>query len=270
MTAAPTASATPTTWSTALVTGASSGIGRETCRQLAAAGTDLVLVARDTERLEALAKELGEAHGVTCEVLPADLSDAAQLAVVEARVASTDRPVDLLVNNAGFGTYGKLADLDVDGEEREVAVNVLAVVRLTHAAVGPMLARGRGTIVNVSSVAGLQATPGNATYGASKAFVATFSEAVHEEVAGTGVTVTAVLPGFTRTEFQERAGIQGREIPGPLWQTVEECVTEALAAARAGKAWVVTGRLNKLAAIAAGTAPRGLRRRLAARMASRL
>ena len=264
------ATASPPTWSTALVTGASSGIGREMCRQLAAAGTDLVLVARDTDRLDALAKELGEAHGVTCEVLPADLADAARLAVVEARVASADRPVDLLVNNAGFGTYGKLADLDVDEEEREVAVNVLAVVRLTHAALGPMLARGRGTIVNVSSVAGLQATPGNATYGASKAFVALFSEAVHEELAGTGVSLTAVLPGFTRTGFQERAGIGGRDIPGPLWQSAEECVTEALAGARAGKAWVVTGRLNKVAAFGASIAPRGLRRLIAARLASRL
>jgi uncharacterized protein len=267
--AAAEAAATPT-WRTALVTGASSGIGREVARQLAAEGTELVLVARDTRRLEEVAAEVTAAHGRASEVLSADLADPAQLATVEARLSDTERPVDLLVNNAGFGTYGRFVDLDVEGEQREVAVNVVALMRLTHAALAPMLARNRGAVLNVSSVAGLQATPGNATYGASKAFVATFSEAVHEELKGTGVSLTCVLPGFTRTEFQERAGIEGREIPGPLWQTAEQCVTEALAATRDGKAWVVTGLLNKVAATAAGTVPRSLTRRLAARMASRL
>jgi hypothetical protein len=133
-----------------------------------------------------------------------------------------------------------------------------------------MLARHRGAILNVSSVAGLQATPNNATYGATKAFVASFSEAVHEELQGTGVSLTVVLPGFTRTEFQARAGIEGRTIPGPLWQTAEQCVAEALAATRAGKAWVVTGVLNKVVAGAAGTAPRSLTRRIASRVTTRL
>jgi hypothetical protein len=258
------------TWTTALVTGASSGLGREACRQLAAEGTDLVVVARDVERLDELAAELLGRHGRTVEVMPADLSDPAQLGKVEARLAEAARPVDLLVNNAGFGTYGRFHELDVDGETREIGVNVTAVVRLTHAALGPMVARGRGAILNVSSVAGLQATPQNATYGASKAFVATFSEAIHEELRGTGVTLTAVLPGFTRTEFQERAGIQERAIPGPLWQTPEACVAEALAATRAGKAWVVTGVVNKVVAGAAGFAPRSLSRWLAGRVASRM
>jgi short-subunit dehydrogenase len=269
------------TWRTALVTGASSGIGREVARQLAARGTHIVAVARDEDRLAALAQEVAEARDdVEVEVLPADLADPEQLATVEARLAagaadadgdrSGPRPVDLLVNNAGFGTYGRFADLDRDREEREVRVNVVALVRLTHAAIGPMLARGHGTIVNVSSVAGLQATPGNATYGATKAFVASFSEAVHEELAGTGVTLTAVLPGFTRTEFQQRAGIGGREIPGFAWQSVEDCAAETLAGARAGKAWVVTGRLNRVVAAASGMAPRTLKRRVAARVSSRL
>jgi uncharacterized protein len=259
-----------TTWKSALVTGASSGIGKEIARQLAAEGTDLVLVARDTARLEAVAADLREAHGVEAEVLTADLSDAGQLATVEARLADPDRPIDLLVNNAGFGTYGRFADLDIEGEQREIDLNVVALVRLTHAAVGPMLARHRGAILNVSSVAGLQATPNNATYGATKAFVASFSEAVHEELQGTGVSLTVVLPGFTRTEFQARAGIEGRTIPGPLWQTAEQCVAEALAATRAGKAWVVTGVLNKVVAGAAGTAPRSLTRRIASRVTTRL
>jgi short-subunit dehydrogenase len=258
-------------WTTALVTGASSGIGREIARQLAARGTNIVAVARDEERLQALAREVAEARGdVEVEVLPADLSDPAELAKVEDRLAGGARPVDLLVNNAGFGTYGKFAELDRDGEEREIRVNVLALVRLTHAALGPMLARGKGTVLNVSSVAGLQATPGNATYGATKAFVASFSEAVHGELAGTGVTLTAVLPGFTRTEFQQRAAIEGRRIPDFLWQSVEDCAAEALAGAQAGKPWVVTGRPNKVAASAITFAPRSLRRRVAALITSRL
>jgi short-subunit dehydrogenase len=261
-------------WTTALVTGASSGIGREIARQLAARGTHIVAVARDEDRLAALAREVAEARDdVEVEVLPADLADPDQLAAVEARLAADAagaRPVDLLVNNAGFGTYGSFAELDRDGEEREIRVNVVALVRLTHAALGPMLARGHGTVLNVSSVAGLQATPGNATYGASKAFVASFSESVHGELAGTGVSLTVVLPGFTRTEFQQRAGNEGREIPGFAWQSVEDCAAEALAGARAGKAWVVTGRLNRVMTAAAGVAPRGLKRRVAARVSSRM
>jgi short-subunit dehydrogenase len=263
-------SGTPT-WATALVTGASSGIGREIARRLAAEGSDLVVVARDETRLDALAAELTGRHaGRTVEVLPADLADAGRLAAVERRISDPDRPVDLVVNNAGFGTYGPLAAADVDAEEREIAVNVVAVVRLTHAAVGAMTARGRGAVMNISSVAGLQATPGNATYGASKAFVASFGEAVSGELAGTGVTLTTVLPGYTRTEFAVRAGIEGREIPGPAWQTADEVAATALAATRAGRAWFVPGALNKVLTAAAGPVPRGLRRRLAARLARRM
>jgi short-subunit dehydrogenase len=260
-------------WRTALVTGASSGIGAALARQLAAGGTDLVVVARDRARLDSLATELTDRHpGLTVEVLPADLADAGQLAAVEARVAdaATERPVDLLVNNAGFGTYGPFVDADLDVEEREIRVNVVAVVRLTHAAVRAMVPRGRGAIVNIASVAGLQATPGNATYGATKAYVAMFGEALHTELSGTGVTVTTVLPGFTRTEFQERAGNEGRRIPSPAWQSADDVAAEALAAARAGKPWVVTGLLNKLAAASVNLTPRALRRWGAARVISRL
>jgi hypothetical protein len=262
----------PATWTTALVTGASSGIGAALARRLAAEGTDLVLVARDRGRLEALAAELATpaAGAVRVEVLAADLADPGQLGEVEKRVADATRPVELVVNNAGIGTYGDFAGLDVDGEEREIALNVLAVVRLTHAALGAMLPRGRGAVVNVSSVAGLQATPGNATYGASKAFVATFGEAVAGELAGTGVTLTTVLPGFTRTEFHERAGVGGRKVPGPAWMSADDVAAETLKAARAGRPWLVPGVLNKLGAAAAGPVPRGLRRRLAARMAARM
>ena len=262
----------PATWTTALVTGASSGIGAALARRLAAEGTDLVLVARDRGRLDALAAELATpaAGAVRAEVLAADLADPGQLGEVEKRVADATRPVELVVNNAGIGTYGDFAGLDVDGEEREIAVDVLAVVRLTHAALGAMLPRGRGAVVNVSSVAGLQATPGNATYGASKAFVATFGEAVAGELAGTGVTLTTVLPGFTRTEFHERAGVGGRKVPGPAWMSADDVAAETLKAARAGRPWLVPGVLNKLGAAVVGPVPRGLRRRLAARMAARM
>lgn len=239
--------------------------------QLAAEGTGVVAVARDRDRLEALAKEVAESgSGATVEVLVADLADAEQLATVEARVADGGRPIDLLVNNAGFGTYGDFATLPVDGEEREIRVNVVALVRLTHAALGPMLARDGGTILNVSSVAGLQSTPGNATYGATKAFVTSFSEAVHEETKGTGVKVSMVLPGFTRTEFQERAGIEGRKIPGIAWMGAEACARSALDGARAGKPFNVPGAVNKTLVAVTGPIPRGLLRRITARMARRL
>jgi uncharacterized protein len=253
-------------WKTALVTGASSGIGQAMARQLAREGTDVVVVARDKDRLEALAAELPQ----RIEVLPADLADDGELAVVEKRLADSERPVDLLVNNAGFGTYGPFADLPIDGEIREIQVNVVAVVRLAHAALRAMRERDRGTVLNVGSVAGLQARPGNATYGATKAFVASFSEALHEEVRGSGVSVTAVVPGFTRTEFQTRAGIAGREIPGFAWQSAEDCAAQALEAARAGKAFFVPGMVNKVAVAAMTPVPRGLKRRVASRLVKRL
>lgn len=259
------------TWRTALVTGASSGIGRELARLLAAEGTDVVAVARDRARLDELAGELTAKHpGVDVEVLVADLADPTQLPAVERRVVDPDRPVDLVVNNAGFGTYGDLVDADIDEEAREIAVNITAVVRLTYAALGAMVSRGRGAVLNVSSVAGLQATPGNATYGASKAFVASFGEAVSGELPGTGVSLTTVLPGYTRTEFAERAGVAGRSIPDPAWMAAPDVAAQALEATRAGRPWLVPGALNKVLVAAAGPVPRGLKRRVAAVVAKRV
>ena len=198
----------------ALVTGASSGIGEHLARLLAERGHDLVLVARDASRLAALAKELEGAFDATAQVLPADLTDADQLRVIEDRCHDRSAPIDVLVNNAGFGTFGPFHTLDLDTELREIQLNVVALVRLTHAAASEMVPRGRGGILNVSSLAGFQPGPSNATYSATKAFVTSFTEAVHEELKGTGVTVTVLCPGFTRTGFQAAANVPAEAVPG--------------------------------------------------------
>jgi uncharacterized protein len=260
------------TWSAALVTGASSGIGAEMARQLGARGTDLVLVARDEARLRALADELTEARpGLQVEVLPADLTTLEGTASVEARLGDHDRPIDLLVNNAGFGASGDLCDLDADRWTDMVTCNVTALVRLTRAALPGMVDRGRGAVLNVSSLTALQPVPGSAVYAATKAFVTSFTESVHEELRGTGVTATTALPGFTRTEFQLRAGHESltRGIPEVLWQDAGAVAAEALDATARGRALVVCGPLNKLAATLTGPAPRWLKRRASGQVTKR-
>ena len=248
----------------ALVTGASAGIGRSFAFALADRGHDLVLVARDTARLDALAVELRAAYGANAEVLTADLSDPGALAVVEARVSDAERPVDLVVNNAGFGTSGPFVTLPIDREEQEVQLNVVALVRLTHAALGAQVDRGRGGVINVASIAGYQPTPGNATYAATKAFVSSFSQAVHEELKGTGVKCMVLSPGFTRTEFQDRAGIDSDEVPGFLWQDAPTVVQHALRAYDKGRAVCVPGPLNSVAAAFTSVTPQSVTRRIAA------
>lgn len=222
-------------WKRALVTGASSGIGEAMARQLAAEGTDLVVVARDEARLRALASELGEDR---VEVLVADLADAAALASVEARLGA-DPAIDLLVNNAGFGFTGDFVELDIERECAVLAVNVEAVVRLSHAAGAAMRSRGRGGILNVSSIAGEVPAPNNATYGATKAFVTRFSEALHLELRGSGVHVSALLPGFTRTEFQTRAEYDTSKIPALLWDDAATVARIGLAGVDRNKPVVV-------------------------------
>lgn len=253
----------------ALITGASAGIGRAFAEALAARGFDLVVVARDTARLDALGKELEAAHGTTTEVLTADLSDAAALATVEARLADAGRPVELLVNNAGFGTWGKFHTLPIDREDQEIQLNVVALTRLTHAALPNMVERREGGVINVASIAAMQPTPANAVYGATKAFVNSFSQAVHEELKGTGVKCLSLCPGFTRTEFQERAGVDSAEIPDFLWQSSETVVDFALKAFDKGKAVCVPGALNRATAGFSATAPAGVSRRIAAAVVKR-
>jgi hypothetical protein len=248
---------------TALVTGASAGIGAAFAAQLAARGNDLVLVARDGARLERLAADLHAQHRIAAEVLVADLTDPAALARVEDRLGDPVRPIDILVNNAGFGTNGALHELDRDTETREIGLNVVALVRLTHAALGPMVARGSGGVLNVSSIAGMQPTPRNATYGATKAFVTSFTQSVHEELRGTGVRVTVVCPGFTRTEFQVNAGIDSSKVPGFLWQSAEEVAVGALDAFEHNRAVFVPGTLNRVTAGIVGVLPDALTRRVA-------
>ena len=210
--------------STVLVTGASAGIGRAFADGLARRGHDLVLVARDGARLAALADELSQAHGVAAAACAADLLTADGLATVEACLTDTAHPVDILVNNAGFGTFGRFAELDIEREVEEVELNVVALLRLTRAALGAMEARGSGAILNLASLAAYQPAPNSATYGATKAFVHSFTHAVHEEARGTGVHVMLVCPGYTHTEFHDRAGLGPIGVPEMAWQSADQVV----------------------------------------------
>lgn len=252
-----------TTWTRALVTGASSGIGREIARQLAADGTALVVVARDEKRL----RELADAVGVPCEVLVADLADRSAIAFVEERLASTEEPIDLLVNNAGFGFQGPFHELDAERAAAVVDVNVAALHRLAAAAAPAMVRRGRGGILNVSSMAGFTATPGGSTYSATKAFVTSLSESLHAELRPFGVHVSALCPGFTRTEFQARAGYDISSVPQAAWQSADDVAAAGLRGIAKNRPVVVPGALNKAAVGVINALPARLRRVAVARFA---
>jgi uncharacterized protein len=244
----------------AWVTGASTGIGAAFARRLAKDHFDLALVARSRDRLTELAGELSAAHGVACEVMAADLTVAADLQRV-ADSAAADDALELLVNNAGFGTIGPFAELDMEREEEEIRLNVVALTRLTRAVLPGLVERGRGSIINVSSLAGFQPAPLNATYGATKAFVNSFTESLHEELRGSGVRVQALCPGFTRTEFQERAGIDTSRIPSFAWMSAAAVVDSSLAGLDRDDVLCVPGVGNRLLATAVSALPRGLVRR---------
>ena len=245
----------------ALVTGASSGLGAAFAEALARRGYDVVVVARRRERLEALAEKLRGQYDVAVQVLVADLTSTADLQSVESRMAG-DAALTLLVNNAGFGTTGRFAELDPDRDEAEIRLNVVALSRLTRAALPGMIARGAGSIINVSSVSAMLPGPYHATYGATKAFVNSFTEALHEELRGTGVRVQALCPGFTRTEFQDRAGVTARSVPAFAWMSPEYVVERSLAALERGTLVCVPGPVYKLLTALISILPRSLVRSL--------
>ncbi len=236
----------------ALVTGPTAGIGLAFAQQLAASGHDLVLVSRSRERLEKLAAELEERHGSRVEVLVADLGDRAQLAPVEARLADPERPVDLLVNNAGLGLKHPFLDNTVEQEQYLLDVLATAVLRLTHAALGAMVARGHGAVVNVSSVAGYLP---RGTYSAAKAYVTALSEWADLTYRERGVRVMALLPGFTRTEFHERMDVSQESAPSWMWLDVDRLVAEALRDLARGRRISVPSKRYKVLAAAAKYTP---------------
>jgi hypothetical protein len=244
-------------FTSALVTGASSGIGAEFARLLGEAGVPTVLVARRGDRLRELAERYER-----FEVLEADLvTTAGQDAVIERIVADAD-PVDLVVNNAGFGTSGRFHELDIDRLADEIELNVKALTLLSHAAVRTMVPRGRGHLLNVSSVASFQGSPGLGVYAATKAYVTSFTEAVHGDVRGTGVHVTALCPGLTRTEFQDRANTGGLEsrVPDLAWTSVEQVASTGLRDVASNKTISVPGALYKMAVTGSDLLPRSVTR----------
>ena len=250
---------------TALITGGTSGIGAAFAGGLAERGHDLVLVARNAERLEAAAAELSRRHRVAVEVLPADLAVRDDVLKVAARLADTDSPIDLLVNNAGYGLHINLLDEDVDAHARAIDVMCLAVLILGGAAGRAMKQRGRGQIINVASLAAYMAQGG---YSPIKAYVLTYSEGLANELHGTGVSVTVVNPGWVRTEFHERAGIRTSAIPDFIWVEPDRLVRETLADADKGRVVSVPTKRWKLQKLLARHAPRSAVR-WASRMLSR-
>jgi hypothetical protein len=252
----------------AIVTGASAGIGAAYAERLARDAYDLVLVARRRDRLGELAERLARTHGRRVDVLAADLGTPEGVRAVESRIAA-EASLELMVNNAGFGTTGSFAELDRDAEEEEVRLNVLALLRLTHAAVAVFKPRGHGSVINVSSLAGFQPSPFNATYAATKAFVNSFTQAVSEELRGSGVRLQLLCPGFTRTEFQEVAGVSTDAIPAFAWMTAEAVVDASLEALRKGDLVVIPGGGNRVMGAVYRAMPSSLARRVGAAMLRR-
>lgn len=238
----------------ALITGPTSGIGAGFARRFARDGYDLVLVARDGGRLERLAAELPDEAGANVEVLTADLAEAAGRAKVADRLTAG---VQVLVNNAGFGTSGEFWDTDYALLQSQLDVNVTAVMQLTHAALPAMLAAGHGTVINVASVAGLLPGRGS-TYSASKAWVISFSEGLANGLDGTGVGVHALCPGFVRTEFHQRAGIDMDGTPSWLWLEVDDVVSETMAGIAKDKVVIIPGLQYKALTTGGRVIPRNL------------
>jgi short-subunit dehydrogenase len=232
----------PAAGSTALVTGASSGIGAEIARALARRGHGVTLVARRRDRLDMLAEELRSTHGVEALTVAADLADPASRDALAAEVEASGKAVEVLVNSAGLGVYGAFADADREHVLQEVRVDVEAPVDLSARYLPGMIQRDRGAIINLSSTSALQPLPYNAGYAAAKSYLLFLSEALHSELAGTGVTVTAILPGPVKTEFQEAndAGFAER-LPSFVWAPVDKVAEEIVQAAEKGKRTLIPG-----------------------------
>jgi len=247
-------------FSHALVTGASSGIGESIAHKLGKAGVGMVLVARRKDRLDAIA-----AKYPNVEVLAADLTTDTGLGAVLERLRDVTRPqIDLVVNNAGFGTSGQFVSADAERLSREISLNINALTRISHEAVRQMLPRGRGYLLNVSSIASFQPGPDLAVYSATKAFVTSLTEALHEELRGSGIRVTALCPGLTHTEFQSISNTTGLESKFPefAWMSADDVARDGLRAVADGKAICVPGVVNKSLVSTSKLTPRALTRRI--------
>ena len=247
--------------STCLVTGASSGIGDQLARQLAAKGHGVTLVARREDRLRALADELAATHGVRADVVAADLSDVAARHSMVDTVAERGLTVDVLVNNAGFSTSGPVHRSDPGREISMIRTDVEAIAHLCSAFLPGMVERRRGAVLNVASTAAFQPLPGQAGYSASKAFVLAYSRAVHAELKGTGVTMTVLCPGPVETEFGEKAGITDEEastLPKIMWVPADEVARVGIEGMAAGRDVVIPGAANRIGATAAHLMPKRL------------
>jgi short-subunit dehydrogenase len=261
----------PSDGSTALVTGASSGIGAAIAESLARRGHGLTLVARREDRLTELAGRLADEHAVRAGVIACDLADAAERDRLASEVEALELDVDVLVNNAGFGSSGDFVKVDRERQVEMVEVNCATVVDLSARYAPGMAGRGRGAVINVASMAAFQPLPGQATYAATKAFVLSFTEALHQELKGAGVTVSAVCPGPVRTEFVEAAGINRADrTPGIVWQSAEYVGEEAVKAAESGKRAVVPGLLQSAGAVLGRYSPRKIVLPLSHRIWSRV
>jgi short-subunit dehydrogenase len=249
---------TPSTTATALVTGASSGIGADIARQLADRRHGVTLVARREDRLTELAEEIESRLHVRTDVIACDLSDPAARERLIAEIRACGLEVSILVNNAGFGSAGRFQDLDLDGELRMVRTNVEAVVHLCGVYVPPMIERGEGAVMNVASTAGFQPLARQSTYSASKAFVLGFTEVLSSDLKGTGVTATALCPGPVRTEFTDQH--EGFDVSSPdfVWMSAEDCAKAAVKGLERGKRVVVPGVGNRIGTLAGQHAPRSV------------
>lgn len=250
----------PTIDTTVVITGASAGIGAELARELARRSYNVTLVARRAGRLSELAEELRLTHGIHADVEPCDLADADARNELVTRLEAGEREVVGVCNNAGLGTVATLLEAGIEREQQVVRLNVEAVHHLTGAFLSQMVAAGAGAILNVASTAAFQPLPGFATYAASKAFVQSFSEAVHAELSGTGVSVTCLCPGFTHTDFGANAGGRDKEamLPEFLFMEAPEVARTGIEAMVAGRRSAIPGLANRVSMLGGRVAPRSL------------